>query len=80
MLRRGRTFPGVEIVHPVEANEVFPNVPEPIIAGLTAQGFGFHRWGGGTSQILRLVTAFNTTTDEVDAFVIAASHLAPAAA
>ena len=74
------TVPGVEIVHPVEANEVFPNVPEPIIAGLTAQGFGFHRWGGGTSQILRLVTAFNTTTDEVDAFVIAASHLAPAAA
>ena len=67
---------GIEIVHPVEANEVFPNVPEPIIAGLAAQGFGFHHWGGGTSQILRLVTAFNTTTDEVDAFVTAASHLA----
>ena len=71
---------GIEIVHPVEANEVFPNVPEPIIAGLAAQGFGFHHWGGGTSPVLRLVTAFNTTPDEVDAFVTAASHLASEAA
>lgn len=68
--------PGIEIEHPVEANEVFPNVPEPIIAGLAAQGFGFHRWGGSASSVLRLVTAFNTTADEVDVLVTAASRLA----
>lgn len=73
-------LPGADIVHPVEANEVFLRLPEPIIAGLAAQGFGFHRWGGGTSTVLRLVTAFNTTESEVDSFIAAASHLASEAA
>ena len=68
--------PGIEIMHPVEANEVFPRAPEPVVAGLSDLGFGFHRWGGGASPVLRLVTAFNTTKDEVDAFVAAAARLA----
>ena len=67
-------------MHPVEANEIFPRVPEPIIVGLAAQGFGFHRWGGSASTVLRLVTAFNTTEDEVDGFVSAAAQLADAVA
>ena len=73
-------LPGVEIVHPVEANEVFPRLPVPVIAGLEAQGFGFHRWGGGASSVLRLVTAYNTTETEVDGFLSAATHLAAEAA
>ena len=73
-------IPGVELMHPVEANEIFPRVPEPIIVGLAAQGCGFHRWGGSASTVLRLVTAFNTTEDEVDGFVSAAAQLAGAAA
>jgi len=70
------TVPGIELVHPVEANEIFPRVPEPIITGLAAQGFGFQRWGSSTSRVLRLVTAFNTTEKEVDVFVSAAARLA----
>lgn len=72
--------PGIDIVHPVEGNEVFPSIPEPIIAGLAVQGFGFHRWGGSASRVLRLVTAFNTTEAEIDGFLSAASHLAAEAA
>jgi len=72
--------PGVKIVHPVEANEIFPRIPEPIIVGLVAQGFGFQRWGGSNSTVLRLVTAFNTTEEEVDGLVNAAAQLAAEAA
>ena len=72
-------IPGIEIVHPVEANEVFPRIPEPVVAGLSALGFGFHRWGGGASPVLRLVTAFDTTEDDVDAFAAAAARLAAGA-
>ena len=70
--------PGIGIVHPVEANEVFPRVPEPVVAGLSDLGFGFHLWDGGASPVLRLVTAFNTTEDEVDAFAAAARLAAEA--
>ncbi len=73
-------IPGVEIVHPVEANEVFPRVPEAVIAGLSELGFGFHRWGGPASPVLRLVTAFDTTGDDVDGFAAAAARLAAEAA
>lgn len=72
--------PGIEIIHPVEANEIFPRVPEPIIVGLVAQGFGFQRWGGSNSTVLRLVTAFNTTKEEVDGLVNATAQLAAEAA
>ncbi|NKB48930.1 MAG: low specificity L-threonine aldolase [Alphaproteobacteria bacterium] len=61
---------GAQLVHPVEANEVFAVLPEPVIAGLEADGFGFYRMGGeGT---IRLVASFNTTDAEVDAFLTAA--------
>ena len=73
-------IPGIEIVHPVEANEVFPRMPESVVAGLSDLGFGFHRWGGRASPVLRLVTAFNTTGNDVDGFVAAAERLAAEAA
>jgi threonine aldolase len=69
--------PGCTLVHPVEANEVFPRLPEPVIVGLERQGFGFHRWGGAASSVLRLVTAFDTGTSDVDGLVEAAALLAP---
>ncbi len=72
--------PGAELAYPVEANEVFPRLPEPVIEGLVAAGFGFYRWGGEGSTTLRLVTAFNTREEDVAAFVAAARRLAEAAA
>ncbi|MFV3074185.1 threonine aldolase family protein [Niveispirillum fermenti] len=65
-------LPGAEPVHPVEANELFIALPEPVIAGLEAAGFGFYRWNG---SVLRLVTAWNTEQAHVDALVATAAKL-----
>ncbi len=72
--------PGAALAHPVEANEVFPRLPEAVIEGLVAAGFSFYRWGGEGSTTLRLVTAFNTREEDVAAFVATAKGLAEAAA
>ncbi len=65
--------PGAEVVHPVEANEIFVRLPEKIIVGLLADGFSFQRWGGEGASTLRLVTAFNTRPEDIEA-LIAAAH------
>ena len=63
---------GVELLHPVEVNEIFLRVPQRMIEGLLAAGFGLYDRGGGE---VRLVCAFDTTPLPVDAFVAAASDL-----
>ncbi|WP_009633457.1 threonine aldolase family protein [Synechocystis sp. PCC 7509] len=68
-------LPGVELCYPVDANEVFIQLPETVIAGLIADGFKFYRWEGEHSTMVRLVTAFDTTNESVDALIKAAySH------
>jgi threonine aldolase len=62
-------LPGVKLCHPVEANELFIQLPEAVISGLLADGFQFYRWEGENSTTLRLVTAFNTSEADVDAFI-----------
>jgi len=37
---------GVHLCHPVEANEIFIQLPEAVIEGLVADGFQFYRWEG----------------------------------
>ncbi len=69
-------LPGVELSHPVEANEIFVILPEPMIEGLFARGFQFYRWGPETDREVRLVTAFNTDPAHVDAFLSAAREFA----
>jgi threonine aldolase len=64
--------PRARLRHPVEANEVFIELPEAVIGALAAAGFGFHRWRSAASTCLRLVTAFDTRAEDVDAFVAAA--------
>jgi threonine aldolase len=68
-----RTLSGVELLHPVEINELFLRMPEPMIEGLQSAGFGLYDRGGGE---VRLVTAFNTTAEQVDGFISAARRLA----
>lgn len=60
------TMPGVELAHPVEANELFVRLPEPAILALEDAGFRFYRWDDG---LVRLVTAFDTPACVVDAFL-----------
>ncbi len=67
------SLPGAHLVHPVDGNELFVALPEPVIAGLEAAGFGFYRWDG---HVVRLVTAWNSDEAAVDALLVAARRLA----
>lgn len=73
-------LPGVALLHPVEANEIFARLPEAMIEGLLAGGFAFYRWGPPANHEVRLVTAFDTDPADVDAFLAAARGLADPAA
>jgi threonine aldolase len=59
--------PGVEIVHPVQANAVFARLDIKHIAALQQDWF-FHVWDEQDS-VVRWMTAFDTTEADVDAFV-----------
>lgn len=65
-------LPGTRFLHPVEGNEVFIELPQRVIDRLAASGFGFYRWGA--APILRLVTAFDTPSESVDALIDAATQ------
>ncbi|MEG3976553.1 low specificity L-threonine aldolase [Microcoleus sp. herbarium8] len=56
----------VKFCHPVEANEIFMQLPESVIAAALNHGFQFYQWDKST---VRLVTAFNTKEEDVNAFV-----------
>ncbi len=53
----------VEFLHPVQANEAFLRLPEPVIEKLQAAGFAFHVWPG-SSDVVRLVFSHATTAQD----------------
>jgi len=61
-----KTIPGVELLYPVEANEIFARIPDAAIRGAFADGYFFYRWAGDTDERCRLVTAFNTKPEDVE--------------
>ena len=70
--------PDVRLVQPVEANELFVAMPQPLIEALWAEGFVFHDWidpPGDTGPTVRLVTSFATQPVAVDALVAAVARL-----
>lgn len=71
-----RQIPGVVFAYPPQANELFVHLPEPILQALTAAGFRFYRWEGEASQLVRLVTAFDTPVTSVDQFIAIAQQAA----
>jgi threonine aldolase len=68
-------IPSIEFPYAVAANMLFPKFPDGMAAKLKAAGFKFYdnRWAPG---VCRLVTAFNTREDDVDAFIDAARRAA----
>ena len=58
---------GIELLHPVEANELFPRIPEAGREALQAAGHVFYHYPA--EDCVRLVTAFCTEEDEVEAFL-----------
>jgi threonine aldolase len=74
-----RGIAGLRILHPVQANEIFLALSERAIAGLESGGFRFYRWEapeGERGPCIRLVTAFDTPVESVDAFIAAARRAA----
>jgi len=71
---------GGRLLYPVEANELFVQLPAPAIAGLRQAGFDFCEWPGEQGGVIRLVTAFNTEAAHVELFLKTISELASRAA
>ena len=69
-----RKLPGVDFLYPVEANEIFLNLPNATRDALFAAGFAFYPWVDGGLHCHRLVTAFDSAPEEVDAFIEVASR------
>ena len=55
-------MPGVRLIETVEINQLFIEMPEKVIAGLEADGVGLGRREEG----VRMVTAWSTSSEEVD--------------
>jgi threonine aldolase len=63
-----------ELEFPVESNEVFVTLPDAVVRGLRDEGFRFYGWGrrGQGRTLLRLVTAFDTRDEDVEALLSSA--------
>jgi threonine aldolase len=68
---------GLTPIWPVEANEIFVLLPRPLDERLQAAGARYYPWstgslpqtaGSGEAVLVRLVTSFATTAEEVDRF------------
>ena len=60
---------GLTPIRPVEANVVFARFTPAQAAALREQGFLFGHWPIFGDDAYRLVTAFDTTEEQVDGFV-----------
>lgn len=63
---------GTRLLHPVEANEIFLTVSAAERAALRGAGFSFYDWGADAA---RLVTAWNSRPDHVEALASAIAAL-----
>ena len=73
-----RDWPAARLLAPVEANEIFLEMPSAAMDGLEADGFQFYR---RSQSLARFVCRFDATAAEADALIASLSrHLAPQAA
>ena len=54
-------FDFIQVLHPVELNEVFVKLPDSLVSYLNNNGVRFYQWGEET----RFVTSFNTTKNHI---------------
>jgi threonine aldolase len=77
-------IPGIRLPWSVQANEVFPILPEAIDAALRAAGFVYHAWQSealpigqmpaAKERFVRLVTSFATDPEHVDDLIAVAKQ------
>jgi threonine aldolase len=70
-------LPGLRLIAPVEANEVFLELPGPVMDGLEQDGFQFYR---RNRTLARFVCRFDLAEAEADALVNALGRRCAAAA
>ena len=63
------TIDGIELVYEVQSNEIFAHLPQTAIDYLNEAGFTVTEGELDETAPPRFVTAWNTTTDEVDRFL-----------
>ncbi|MBS7696045.1 MULTISPECIES: low specificity L-threonine aldolase [unclassified Chelatococcus] len=83
-LADGLAARGARIALPVQGNEVFAVLPRAMHDALQSKGAVYYRWPGTSAPpdqapsddevLVRLVTSFATTAEEVDVFLEAAGH------
>lgn len=62
------TVAGATLLHPVEGNELFVQLPARALDGVAGDGFEFHRWPGAEGMV-RLVCAYAARDDDIDALI-----------
>ncbi|MBM3568151.1 MAG: low specificity L-threonine aldolase [Alphaproteobacteria bacterium] len=62
-------LPGVKLMFPVEANEVFVDLPAPMLDRLYAAGWPKRPWPGYPASMIRLVASGVDSEADVDAFL-----------
>ncbi|PNU19398.1 threonine aldolase [Geothermobacter hydrogeniphilus] len=70
-----QALPGVEVVHPVEANAVFVRFPQGVIETLQADGWYFYTFIG--SGEARLMCSWNTREEDVSQLISAVRAALP---
>jgi len=68
-------LPGVQILMPVQANEVFVAMPPALVSRLRAAGYEFYDWpapAGVTDPVVRLVAAYDMRLGDAEGFLAAA--------
>jgi threonine aldolase len=58
-------LPGVRLRHPVQTNQVFVELPSPLVAMLDNANIRFREWLPGEPPVYRLVTSFQTTDADI---------------
>jgi threonine aldolase len=66
-----RDIPTARLLAPVEANEIFLQLPSSVMDALEADGFQFYR---RSKTLARFVCRFDTTEAELDALLEALRH------
>jgi len=70
-------LPGARLAHPVEANEIFIDLPEAAVAALEKAGFVVYRWNGPGTTLLRLVVSWSSIQNDADRLVATARAALP---
>jgi threonine aldolase len=67
--------PGVELLSPVQGNEIFAAMPVSLVQAIEAEGYLLQPWENPEAgrQVIRMVTAFNTDPKAVDGLLAVAA-------